>query len=218
MSSEWEIGGSTTGGDRRESPPAGNHLAVLVGLIDLGHQWQEPYDPEKDKGYWSRRAYFVWELCQEQIAGTTKNHVIAIDLTLSRRDTAKVAIWHKARTGQEIPNPYDPTAELGAHCMLNVTKNPKGYSKVSGVAAVPKALAGHLSPPTYPLTAVSLSQFRAGTRSVPDWVPYLFGSPIEEHVKACREIGGAKPSPRSKTGPSESAADPFDAKTLEDVF
>jgi hypothetical protein len=200
--SEWEVSGSTTGGDKRERPPAGNHLAVLVGVFDMGRQWCDPMKPT-DKGYWARRAYFVWELCDEKIAGTGKNHVIGIDLTLSRRDTAKVALWYKARTGQEIPMPYNPTAELGTYCMLNVVMNASGYPKVAGVSAVPKALAGKEPKPTYPVSAVSLSEFKAG-KGYPEWVPWLYGSPLEEHVKACEELGGT-PGGRPRGGSGGSA-------------
>ena len=216
MSSEWEITGSTTGGGgKREKAPAGNHLAVLVAVIDMGHQWQEPYEAG-DKGYWSRRAYFVWELCDEKIAGTDKNHVVAIDLTLSRRDTSKVAKWYKARTGQEIPDPYNPTAELGQHCMLNVVANAKGYPKVDGLTAVPKALAGRLPAPTYPLTAVSLSQFQGGA-VLPDWLPWLYGNPVEDHVRASREIGKPKPDRKAGGGPSPVEDGP-PVESLGDVF
>jgi hypothetical protein len=218
MSSEWEVTGTTTGGGKYEKPPAGNHLAVLVAVIDMGQQWQEPFKAG-DKGYWSRRAYFVWELCDEKIAGTEKNHVIAIDLTMSRKDTSKLYLWYKARTGQEIPNPYDPTKDLGTHCMLNVVEK-NGYPKVDGTTAVPKALASRLPAPTYPLTAVSLSQFQAKT-PVPEWVPWCYGSPVEEHIKASKEIGGPKPSPKKKPPAEAAAADDdtgFDPTELEKRF
>jgi hypothetical protein len=175
-----------------EKPPAGNHAAVCVAVIDMGHQWQEPFNKDEDKGYWSWRAFFVWELVNEQIAATKKNHVIGIDLTLSVKDTAKLYKWVLARTGKAPGVGFDPTSELGQPCMLSVIEKNK-YPKVDGMAALPKGMPPPA--PTYTPVAVSLDEFRAGA-VLPEWVPWLYGSPLEDHIKACREIGGAKPAPR----------------------
>ena len=42
------------GGGFEKAPP-GTHPAVLVGIIDLGHQWQDPYGGEGE-GRHSRSA------------------------------------------------------------------------------------------------------------------------------------------------------------------
>lgn len=55
--------------------------------------------------------------------------------------------------------------------------------------------------PTHPLTALSLEQFLAGT-PVPEWVPWLYGSPLADHIRACQEIGGPRPRPRKKSPPA----------------
>lgn len=187
----WEIPESK-GGGKTEKPPVGNHLAVLVAVIDMGKQLD---DFDKSKPYWQWKAMFVWELVGEQIAGTAKNHVIGIDLSLSTGEKSKLRKWVQARTGKPFPaGPFDPTTELGQPCFLNVIEH-KGYPKVDGVAAVPKGIP--VPKPTYPLTALSLEEFQAG-KPVPDFVPWLYGSPLEDHIKACQEIGGAKPTPKKK--------------------
>ncbi|QJW98613.1 phage replication initiation protein, NGO0469 family [Frigoriglobus tundricola] len=192
----WTI--PKSGGGKAEKAPAGNHLAILVGLIDMGRQWQEPFNATKDKGYWAWRAYFVWELTEERIAGTGTNHVIAIDLSHSTNEKSKLRKWVEARTGRPLVEPFDPTTELGQACLLNVVM--KGdYPRVEGMAALPKGFA--VPRPTYPVTAVSLAEFRAGT-PVPEWVPYLFGSPLEDHIRACEQIGGQRPRSRKKAEPA----------------
>ena len=75
---------NTGGGGGSEKPPVGNHLAVLVGIFDMGTQLDD-FDPAKPR--WQHQAYFVWELVGEKIAGTSKNHVIGAALT-TRRLTA----------------------------------------------------------------------------------------------------------------------------------
>lgn len=186
--------------------PAGNHLAVLVGIFDMGHQLDD-YDPQAEK--WQHRAFFVWELVGEQIAGTSKNHVIGIDLTLSLNEKAKLRKWVEARTGKPIPDgtQFDPTTELGQACFLNVIEK-NGYPKVDGVAAVPKGI----PVPTagYAPVAVLLSEFQAGT-AIPEWCPWLYGAPLAEHVRASRELGGAKPKPKKGGNPSNGSA-PSDAR------
>jgi hypothetical protein len=193
----WEIEAPKSGGGSKEKPPAGTHLAVCVAVIDMGKQYQEPFKPT-DRAYWAPRAYFVWELCDEKITGTEKNHVIAIDLTLSIGEKAKLYKWVLARTGKPPAAPFNPTTELGQACMLNVVEQVKGekkYPKIEGVTGLPKMFAANPPKPTYPLTCISLEEFRGG-KPLPEWVPWLYGSPLEDHIKACQEIGGPKPMPK----------------------
>ena len=89
---EWNV---TAGGGNFEKAPAGNHPAVLVGLIDLGMQWMDAY---KDRpGKYMRKAFFVWELVTKKQAGMKdKNLLIAADLTVSLHENATMTAWLKA--------------------------------------------------------------------------------------------------------------------------
>ncbi len=196
---------ATTGGGGTEKAPAGNHAAVLVGLFDMGHQWQEPFSA-KDKGYWAHRAFFVWELVNEKVAGATKNHVIGIDLTLSLGEKAKLRKFIEGRTGKKLAADaeLDPMTELGQACLLNVIEK-NGYPKIEGVAALPKGMPAPA--PGYKPVAVGLEEFRAGGVSIPEWVPYLYGSPLADHIKASREIGEPKPVAKKKDDAAPKTAD-----------
>jgi hypothetical protein len=203
----WEIKSSGA----QEKPPVGNHRAVLVGLFDMGHQWQEPFS-EGDKGYYQHRAFFVWELVDEQVKGTQKNHVIGIDLTLSVKDTAKLYKWVKARTGTAPGVGFNPVTELGGACLLNVVENKAGYPKVDGMSALPKGMAAPV--PTYPLTAVSLDEFQTKPAAIPEWCPWLYGSHLADHIRACKEIGQPKPEPKkSATKPAQQQSGGFPSST-----
>lgn len=182
---------SAGGGGGSEKAPAGNHPAVLVAIVDMGEQWQEPYSPG-DKGYWTKRAYFVWELVQEKKSGSGENHTIAIDLTMSLGSKAKLRKFIEGRLGRKLLDgeDFDILAEVGQSCLLNVVEK-NGYPKIDGCAALPKGFPALNS--SYPLTRISLDEFRNGT-AIPDWVPYLYGSPLADHIRACKQIGGEKPS------------------------
>lgn len=187
---------STGEGGNFAKPPAGNHSAVLVAIIDMGEQHSEFGGESK----WQHRAYFVWELVGEQIAGTKKNHVIGIDLTVSLNEKAKLRKWIEARAGKPIPDgvEYEIDKELGQPCLLNVVM--KGdYPKVEGVAALPKGMP--VPKPSYPLTLISLDEFSDG-KAVPEWVPWLYGEALEDHIRRSKELGGkgeGKPKGESKS-------------------
>lgn len=185
---------SKGGGGGFERAPAGNHLAVLIGIIDMGKQFVEGF--QGAPGKWQKRAYFVWELLGEQQAGTDRNHVVAIDLTLSLNEKAKLRKWVEARTGKVIPegSDFDVVSELGKPCLLNVVEK-NGYPKVDGVTAVPKGMP--VGEPQRQPVAVSLDDFKArGESAIPAWVPWFYGKPIADRITACEELGGKTPAPR----------------------
>lgn len=195
-------------GGGAEKPPAGNHAAILVGLFDMGHQWQEPFTP-KDKGYFAHRAFFVWELVSEKMSGSERNHVIGIDLTMSLKgEKSKLRKFLEGRMGKKIAEgfEFDPMTELGQPCLLNVIEK-NGYPKIEGVAALPKGWP--LAKSGYEPVAIGLEEFRTGV-VIPDWCPYLYGSPLADHINACREIGGEKPAKRkAEAAPAEKGPIPF---------
>jgi len=190
------------GGGGHEKAPPGNHLAVLVGIFDMGTQENEFGGKVKVQ----HRAYFAWELTGEKIAGTTKNHVIGTDLTFSLNEKATLRKWIESRTGKTIPEDgadFDISSELGQPCMLSVVMNGE-YPKIAGMAAVPAIFLKSVPKPTYPITLVELDQFKAGT-PIPEWCPWLYGNELSDHIKACQELGGVKPKPKKREDGIQSA-------------
>lgn len=174
-------------GGTSKAPP-GNHPAVLVALIDMGTQTVDGFNggPSKEQ----HRAYFVWELVSELEAGTTNNHLIAIDLNVSLNEKAKLRKWIESRAGKPIPDgvEYDILKELGKPCLLSVILNKDGYPRIEGVAAVPKGTT--VPKPKRELFSWSLDQFQESgeVAGIPDWIPWLFGRPITDHISECAEI------------------------------
>lgn len=175
------------GGGFEKAPP-GTHPAVLVGIIDLGHQWQDPYGGEGE-GRWEHRLYYVYELVTKKKTAQAANHLIAIDLKLSMHEKAKMRLWVEARTGKKIPDgtQYDVSQELGQPCLLQVVEK-NGYPKIGGVMGIPDGL-----PVPAPLTKPTAWRYDADNLdAIPDWVPFLYGQPIREVVRNSREIKGER--------------------------
>jgi hypothetical protein len=179
-----------SGGDF-EKAPVGNHPAVLVAIIDMGRQEQE----FQGKVTTPHRAYFVWELVTEKVSGTKgTNHVIAIDLTVSLNEKAKLRQWIEARIGRKMSEEaeYDISIELGQSCLLDVIANKKGYPVVNGMKAIPKGLTV-TSPQRKPI-AITLDEYKANPAVIPDWVPYCYGKPLSDIIDACEEFKKDKPA------------------------
>lgn len=184
--SAWTQKATSKGGEF-EKPPVGNHPAVLVAIIDMGTQEQE----FQGNVTYPHRAYFVWELVQEKMSGTKgTNHVIGIDLTVSLNVKSKLRQWIEARVGKQMPEDadYDISKELGQPCLLDVIANKKGYPVVNGMKAVPKGM--KVDPPQRKPVAITLDDYKANFACIPDWVPYLYGETIADHIARCQELTG----------------------------
>jgi hypothetical protein len=175
--------------------PAGNHPAVLVGIIDLGTQLEEFQGESK----WRHQVYLVWELVEEPVDGVDRNHVIAAVTTLSMNEKAKLRKWIEARRGKPLGDDqeFELSEELGQPCLLNVVM--KGdWPKVEGVSAILRGM--QVKAPKSKLFTWSLETYQRGTPiEIPDWVPYFYGRPVTEQIRACKELtGGANAAPPSR--------------------
>src|SRR5262245_65813069 len=61
MSASWNVPArKDTGAPQREVPPKGNHAAVCVAVIDLGHQLRRKYQSTEQE--YKHLLYLAWEL------------------------------------------------------------------------------------------------------------------------------------------------------------
>jgi len=191
-------------GEGFEKAPAGNHPAVLVAIIDLGTQLVPGYQGAPDK--LQPRLYFVYELVTKKMTGkVNENHVIAIDLTFSMNEKAKMRKFVEARLGHKIPDgaEYDVTDELGHPVLVLVSANEKGYTRVEGVSAVPDGLP---VPPALnkPLAWKMGDSFAA----IPPWLPYLYGVAIPEMIRESEEYKSGNLSERADENPAGQSGRP----------
>lgn len=210
----WTQKASKGGDGNFERAPAGNHPAVLIGLIDMGTQ-ENNYQGNVT---WQHRAYFVYELVLEKMQSLPgRNHILAIDLTVSMNERAKLRKWIEARTGRQIADgeEYDVSQELGKPVLLNVVHNKDGYPKIESVGSIPKGMAVP-SPQNKPVI-MSLDDFKA-TGKVPEFCPWLYGERLEDHIKRAQELTGkglpepakepAKPAPSGRPAPPSAQQPP----------
>ncbi len=182
----WTKKTTKSGDGEFERVGAGNHPAVLIGLIDMGTQ-ENNYQGNIT---WQPRAYFVYELVMEKMTTAPgRNHILATDLTVSMNEKAKLRKWIEARTGKQIPDgvEYDISQELGQPVLLNVVLNKDGYPKIQSVGSIPRGM--NIPAPQNKPTTMTLDEFRAGGK-VPEFCPWLFGERIEDHIKRAQEITG----------------------------
>lgn len=182
-----------------EKPPAGNHVARLVAMVEMGTQRVRDFETKEDKD--QKQVYLVFELLTKKRAGTNQNHVIGAALNDSLNEKATLSKWLRSGFGAQIPpgGDYNLFAHLGEGCLVNVVhKGEKGYARVEGVSAMIEGM---------PLPAAQnepvgfdLAELLAGAE-LPDWLPYLFGRPLMEHVRDGKEyrakFGGAPAAGRS---------------------
>lgn len=178
------------GGDFPKAP-TGNHPAVLVAIVEIGTQFQNGF--QGAPGKWQERAYFCWELVTEQDP-TGKNFVIGADLTLSMNEKAKLRKWIETRMGKLFAEgaEYNVAEELGKPCLLNVVDK-DGYPRIETPSSVPKGMT--VPAPQRKPVLLTLADIKSkGVVCIPDWLPWLYGKPLAEHVKACKEFGGTAPN------------------------
>ena len=129
--------------------PAGTHMALCFGIVDLGTQVYSYQGEQKQ----ARQCRIMWELHGEDADGQPLTLEDGRPLSLSQRYTLSLAEKAKLRktliswrgrefTAQELRG-FDLRTIIGAPCMLTVTHASKGdktFANVDTVTAVPAAL------------------------------------------------------------------------------
>ena len=102
--------------------PEGNHLAVCVGVIDLGTQYSKFYDT------WKPKVMIQWELSDE-LMGDGRPFVISRRFTLSLHENAGLRkilnSWRGRPFTPEEAAGFDIAKVLGKPGMVNVVHEPK---------------------------------------------------------------------------------------------
>lgn len=130
-----------TGGGDFEQPPVGAHVARCVKIIDIGTQRGE----YQGKATIRRQCIIGWELPNELM---TEGDYAGKPFTVSRFYTCSLGEkanlrkdlenWRgKAFTEEEL-NGFDSKNILGKPCMLSLTANDKGKTRITGVMALPR--------------------------------------------------------------------------------
>lgn len=129
--------------------PAGNHVGICNGIIDLGLQPGRGQYPAP-----KHEVYMRFELPTERITYTKDGREVDGPMTIGRSFTASmnekanlrkfIESWFgkKFPTDGEAEN-FDCKALLGRKCLLNVThteKGPKVYANINAATPIPKGM------------------------------------------------------------------------------
>ncbi len=208
----WDVTASNSSGGGGEAPPAGNHPAVLVALVDLGTH-EDEYQGERSE---NRKVFLAWELTAEHksdgspyVVGQEFNFMATIGQKSKLRGLLES--WRGRPLGDgECLN---LAALLGKPCLINVgneqSKKGNTYAKILGVGPPPRGM----TVPA-PLNEPFQWHFSSGPFRAPDWLPYLYGQKVEDKILAARESRGyVAPAPAANgsavTVPADEDSVPF---------
>ena len=151
-----------------ELAPAGNHLARIYGLVDIG--MQETNFGEKHE------IYVLWELPLE-LDKKGEVHTKAKRYTLSLNEKANLCKMIEGLLGRKLSNEqkeiFDFSKLVGKECMVSITHDDgndgKQYANIHSVTPVARGMTvpAQLNPSVY----FDLDDFNpADFESLPEWV------------------------------------------------
>lgn len=135
------------GGDYTPAP-AGNHMSICTGVIDLGTQHNDAftYDNKSIPASDKPQVLITWELPLEliDIEGEQKPAGISNFYNASFNEKAKLRqhleSWRGVEFSEEELCGFDIANVLGKPCMLNIIHNDKGRAKITSVSGIPKGM------------------------------------------------------------------------------
>lgn len=181
---------SSGGGEGMELPEEGQHMAVCVGMIDLGTHLEPGYQGAPDRE--ARKCFMLFELVNESKEDGT-HHVVGVEYTASLNAKSKlVGMLQKVRgknynDGEDV----DVTAVVGKPCqvLINHKKSAAGrtYARVGDVTSAPKGtkgLKGENGPLLFIMDEESEEELELPTEA---WLPYVVGEAVSEKIKRSPE-------------------------------
>lgn len=207
--SSWKQTATKSETSDRELPPAGENMpAVCVALLDVGHHWKE----FNGRGYWRHMIFIVWELVDEP-----ERPVVFKDFTLSLKispggQQSQLREW-VGKWGKVLANNEEFDLELlaGKPCLLSVihekTKKDRLVAKVSNLSP---ARVGNrpieVAKPEHRPLVWSLEDGKES--SLPDWIPWLYGKPIQQWVEESQERSGSSGAQHTERDADPGVNDP----------
>lgn len=184
--------------------PAGNHMARLYSVIDIGHQATE----WKGETKIMHKVVLTWELHGEDENGQPLKTEDGKPLIVSKRYTVSLGeqarlrqdleAWSNKKMTAEDRKNFDLKELLGKFCMVNITHSEDGkYANISGISPVPTALRNHMPEGINPTVHFWLAEFNQATY---DALPKYYREKITESSewrgqKAKNEEEAANPMP-----------------------
>ena len=160
----------------------GVHLAVCIGVWDLGTQHSKVFDKE------IHQVLIMWEIPHERITIDNKSLPMAISkrYTLSLNEKASLRkdleSWRgKAFPAETLKEGFDLKKILGKTCQIQIIHNEnngKTYANIAGIMALPKGTEPLES--ENPLRFYSMADSKEVPEDTPEW--------IKEIIKQSKEL------------------------------
>jgi hypothetical protein len=175
-----------------EMVPAGNHIAICTGVIDLGIQPGTGMYPDP-----KHQVYIRFELPTESVTYEKDGKQITGPMSSGRTFTASMSEKANLRKlieswfGKKFPSDdaaadFDMQTLLGRKCLLNITHTEKGqkvYANISNATPIPKGMNAEY-PQHNPSVYFSLaSSDQATYEKLPKWIKEKIDGRIVEEEK-----------------------------------
>ena len=186
--STWSTKAKNTSIQEREIAPPGTHMALCVGLIDLGTHTQVFNGKRKDL----HKILLCWELPQE-MDSSGEPFVVQRDFSWSLHKKSRLRPFVESWLGRNFAEDeeYELIDLLRRPCVLSVTngKSAKGFpfDEVTSVGPLMKGMEcpGPFHKPF--AWAISMVSSASSEPPVPNWVPPLYGRNVVDDIKSSKE-------------------------------
>src|SRR5215471_4908565 len=191
MAKTWKVPArSGNGGGALEVPEEGNHTAVCVALIDLGHQLRRKYQSAEEE--WQPMLYLAWELVD-----LDGRPLVGRDFKLSLHEKSGLRHFIEQWIGKLADGAdFDLISLAGRACLLNVVHETEGertFVRIEGASPLPKVKGKvvQCEAPSHEPCALTIEEHE----QVPLWLPYLYGRSLREWRGTSRERRGKAAAP-----------------------
>lgn len=135
-----------TAGGNFELPPAGNHLAVLWRIVDLGTQKVE----YKDETKFQRKIVLSWEIHCESRMEDGRPYTFSKRYTYSSNEKSNLRkdleAWRGVPFKQEDFESFDLAKLIGKPCLLNILHADRGNGVYADMASISTLIKGMPAP------------------------------------------------------------------------
>lgn len=181
--SPWATKVNNKEGGNYQSPPAGTHGAVCIGVIDLGTH-DDTYQGETKTQH---KIFLAWELTNEQ-NNDGENFIVGQEYTWSLGKKAKLRGLIEGWIGKQFGDDeeFEIVGLIGKSCCLTLVEanSASGYvnTKINQVGSpmkgfnIPQAKTSSFA---YHISESTTSDVEP---PIPGWVPFTYGKPIKEKI------------------------------------
>ncbi|MCX7009804.1 MAG: hypothetical protein NTY53_21605 [Kiritimatiellaeota bacterium] len=171
-----------------EPIPAGVHVAVCYGVVDLGTQFTAKFNKS------IRKILMLWEIPGCRGDFDRDGQKVSLPRAISRRYTLSLSekanlrrdleSWRgKKFTAQELAG-FDVQAVLGAACQMQIVheagSDGKTYAQISAIMALPKGVARpKLENPKLVFTFEGVTGIPELPATMPDWIREIIAASAE---------------------------------------